>query len=172
MTEKETMKQSADAANAESLTERARRLLQEAQDLLEQVRQREQARPLTAEELEQRMEPMLATMVALAQLDLSHLEQATEATTEAAQRVGRLGYDLERASERAEAASVTFRETLFQQMGWQAILCVLAGLFGAGLLAALLSYGVGLQQPAVYLDCQRVQQHLQQQHQAPSLPRR
>lgn len=168
MTEKETMKQSADAANAESLTERARRLLQEAQDLLEQVRQREQARPLTAEELEQRIEPLLSTLVMVAQLDVSQLERATEATTKAAQEAHRLRYDMQTAGERAQEAAETWRGSVNTQAGWLMALSALAGLIGALLIVGFLLWGGGLKPPSVYLDCQRVQQELQRQ----ALPRR
>ena len=163
------MRQSADAANAQSLTAQARQHLDEVRTLLEQVKKR--AEPLTVEDLESRIEPMLAALVALAQMDLAQLEQATEHAGKVAQDAASLRHSLRNATERAEAASETFQQNLWHQIGWQMALAALAGLLGAGLLAVLLSFGVGLRQPDLHLDCRKVQAEIQRQ-QAPSLPRR
>ena len=165
MSKTETLKQSAAAANAQDLTAQARQHLDEVRTLLEQVKKREAAHPLTAEELEQRIEPMLAALVSVAQVNLSAIERAGTAAAQAADSVKSLATGLERASDRAEAASETFRETLWQQVGWQMVLAALAGLIGAALMCGLLLWGGGLKPPSVYLDCQRVQQEIQRQQQ-------
>lgn len=171
MSKTETMKQSADAANAQSLTERARQQLQEVQELLEQVRAQSKAHPLTAEELEQKMEPLLSTLAMWAQVDIGHLEQATEHAHKGALAAASLRSHLSEATERAQEAATTLRAGLLEQVAWQAFLCMFAGLLGAGFLAALLHFGVGLSQPALHLDCRKVQAEIQRQ-QAPLLPQR
>ena len=168
MSKAETMRQSADAANAQSLTERARKCLRDAESLLEQVKKR--AEPLTVEDLESRIEPMLAALVALAQMDLAQLEQATEHAGKVAQDAASLRRDLTTASSRAEEAATAWRGSMWEHAGWLMALSALAGLIGALLIVGFLLWGDGLKPPAVYLDCQKVQQELQRQ--APSLPRR
>ena len=168
MSKTETLKQSAAAANVQDLSEKARAQLQEAQTLLEQVRAQSMAHPLTAEELEQRIEPLLSALVMVAQLDVTQLERATEAATKAAQEAHRLRYDMQTAGERAQEAAETWRGSVNTQAGWLMALSALAGLIGALLIVGLLLWGGGLKPPSVYLDCQRVQQELQRQ----ALPRR
>ena len=163
MSKTETLKQSAAAANAQDLTAQARQHLDEVRTLLEQVKKREAAHPLTAEELEQRIEPMLAALVSVAQVNLGAIERAGTAAAQAADSVKSLATGLERASDRAEAASETFRETLLQQNVWQMALCLLSGLAGAALLVAYLIWAGGLKPASVNLNYRDLQEWLQGQ---------
>lgn len=161
MSKAETMRQSADAANAQSLTDKARQLLQETQDLLEQVKQR--AKPLTAEDLENRIEPLLSALVMVAQMDVTQLEQATKHAGEVARESKELRYDLQRASEEAQEAARTWRGSVLAQAGWLMVLSALSGLIGALLIVGFLHWGGGLKPSSVTVDYRDLQEWLQGQ---------